>query len=187
MRMLPNSSAQCWHPECVIVITRSRLDACALKSISNVILSLLTSFTKFYYILAEGAIALSVTLSGGALFANGKLSQFPLSLIVKVIPALFMQASAQHYFSMCPTVLVIIWGRRWKFQAGGRPAERKSFHVLLLSIILISTFAESSPSWPSLVAIMNKGLGASLVLASRENLSAQPFLKAKPRREKAND
>ena len=125
------------------------------------------------FILAEGAIALSVTLSGGALFANGKLSQFPLSLIVKVIPALFMQASAQHYFSMCPTVLVIIWGRRWKFQAGERPAERKSFHALLLSIIFISTFAESSPSWPSLVAIMNKGFGASLVLVSSISISAR--------------
>ena len=49
-----------------------------------------------FNILAEGAIALSVTLSGGALFASGKLLQFPSSLIVKVILAIFMRASAQH-------------------------------------------------------------------------------------------
>ena len=48
-------------------------------------------------ILAEGAIALSVTLSEGALFASGKLLQFPSSLIVKVILAFFMGASAQQY------------------------------------------------------------------------------------------
>ena len=47
-------------------------------------------------ILAEGAIALSVTLSGGALFASWKLLQFPSSLIVKVILAIFMGASAQR-------------------------------------------------------------------------------------------
>ena len=46
-------------------------------------------------ILAEGAIALSVTLSGGALFASWKLLQFPSSLIVKVILAIFMGASVQ--------------------------------------------------------------------------------------------
>ena len=48
------------------------------------------------HILAEGAIALSVTLSGGALFANWKLLQFLSSLIVKVILAIFMRASAQQ-------------------------------------------------------------------------------------------
>ena len=47
-------------------------------------------------ILAEGARALSVTLSGGALFASWKLLQFPSSLIVKVILAIFRRASAQH-------------------------------------------------------------------------------------------
>ena len=47
-------------------------------------------------ILAEGAIALSVTLSGGALFASWKLLQFPSSLIVKIILAIFMRASAQQ-------------------------------------------------------------------------------------------
>ena len=47
-------------------------------------------------ILAEGAIALSVTLSGGALFASWKLLQFLSSLIVKVILAIFMRASAQQ-------------------------------------------------------------------------------------------
>ena len=47
-------------------------------------------------ILAEGAIALSVRLSGGALFASWKLLQFPSSLIVKVILAIFMGASAQQ-------------------------------------------------------------------------------------------
>ena len=47
-------------------------------------------------ILAEGAIALSVTLSGGVLFASWKLLQFPSSLIVKVILAIFMGASAQQ-------------------------------------------------------------------------------------------
>ena len=50
-----------------------------------------------FCILAEGAIALSVTLSGGALFASWKLLQFPSSLIVKVILAIFMGASAQQY------------------------------------------------------------------------------------------
>ena len=50
----------------------------------------------FMSILAEGAIALSVTLSGGALFASWKLLQFPSSLIVKVILAIFMGASAQQ-------------------------------------------------------------------------------------------
>jgi hypothetical protein len=48
------------------------------------------------HILAEGAIALSVTLSGGALFASWKLFQFPSSLIVKVILAIFSGASAQQ-------------------------------------------------------------------------------------------
>ena len=48
------------------------------------------------HILAEGAIALSVTLSGGALFASWELLQFPSSLIVKVILASFMRASAQQ-------------------------------------------------------------------------------------------
>ena len=47
-------------------------------------------------ILAEGAIALSVTLSGGALFASWKLLQFLSSLIVKVILAIFSWASAQR-------------------------------------------------------------------------------------------
>ena len=70
MNMLPNSAAQCWHPERVIAITRSRLDACNLKWTSSVIVFPPTSFTKFLFILAEGAIALSVTLSGGALFAS---------------------------------------------------------------------------------------------------------------------
>ena len=38
-----------------------------------------------YGILAEGAIALAVALSGGALFASGKLLRFPSSTIVKVM------------------------------------------------------------------------------------------------------
>ena len=50
---------------------------------------------KRFVILAEGAVALPVTLSGGALFASWKLLQFPSSLIVKVILAIFMRASAQ--------------------------------------------------------------------------------------------
>ena len=49
-------------------------------------------------ILAEGAIALPVTLSGGVLFASWKLLQFPSSLIVKVILAIFMGASAQYEY-----------------------------------------------------------------------------------------
>ena len=53
-------------------------------------------FKAFLSILAEGAIALSVTLSGGALFASWKLLQFPSSLIVKVILAIFRRASAQQ-------------------------------------------------------------------------------------------
>ena len=58
-------------------------------------------------ILAEGAIALSVTLSGGALFASWKLLQFLSSLTVKVILAIFMWASAQlimlemYYRQLC--------------------------------------------------------------------------------------
>ena len=42
----------------------------------------------FARILAEGAIALSVVLSGGVLIASWKLFQFPSSLIVKVILAI---------------------------------------------------------------------------------------------------
>ena len=49
-------------------------------------------------ILAEGAIALPVTLSGGALFASWKLLQFLSRLIVKVIRVIFMRASAQRTF-----------------------------------------------------------------------------------------
>ena len=60
-------------------------------------------------ILAEGARALSVTLSGGALFASWKLFQFPSSLIVKVILAIFRRASAQRldsfYIATCPFYL----------------------------------------------------------------------------------
>jgi hypothetical protein len=47
-------------------------------------------------ILAEWAVPLSLTLSGGALFASRKLLQFPSSLIVKVILAIFRRASAQQ-------------------------------------------------------------------------------------------
>ena len=60
-------------------------------------------------ILAEGARALSVTLSGGALFASWKLLQFPSSLIVKVILAIFRRASAQwldsFHIATCPFYL----------------------------------------------------------------------------------
>jgi len=55
-----------------------------------------SSLNASCYILAEGAIALSVTLSGGALFASGKLLLLPSSLTVKVILAIFMRALAQH-------------------------------------------------------------------------------------------
>ena len=48
------------------------------------------------FILAEGAMTLPVTLSGGVLFASWKLLQFLSSLIVKVILAIFMRASAQY-------------------------------------------------------------------------------------------
>ena len=68
-------------------------------------------FFMFLIILAEGAIALSVTLSGGALFASWKLLQFPSSLIVKVILAIFMGASAQHpwkYFVRWWSVVVSV-------------------------------------------------------------------------------
>ena len=51
------------------------------------------------HILAEGAIALSVTLSGGALLASRKLLRFLSSLIANAILALFfMRAPAQHKF-----------------------------------------------------------------------------------------
>ena len=59
-------------------------------------------FGHMAIILAEGAIALSVTHSGGALFASWKLFQFPSSLIVKVILAIFMGASAQHLQNTIP-------------------------------------------------------------------------------------
>ena len=62
-------------------------------------------FFMFLIILAEGAIALSVTLSGGALFASWKLLQFPSSLIVKVILAIFMGASAQQDEAL----MVVYW------------------------------------------------------------------------------
>ena len=52
-------------------------------------------FATSWLILAEGAIALLVTLSGSALFASWKLLQFPSRLIVKVIRAIFKRASAQ--------------------------------------------------------------------------------------------
>ena len=55
-------------------------------------------------ILAEGAIALPVTLSGGVLFASWKLLQFPSSLIVKVILAIFMRASAQQCRPQEPSI-----------------------------------------------------------------------------------
>ena len=54
-------------------------------------------------ILAEGAIALLVTLSGSALFASWKLLQFPSRLIVKVIRAIFKRASAQ-----CSDVVLVL-------------------------------------------------------------------------------
>ena len=62
---------------------------------------------SYICILAEGAIALSVTLSGGALFASWKLLQFPSSLIVKVILAIFSGASAQQWQQRM--VCVPIW------------------------------------------------------------------------------
>ena len=50
----------------------------------------------FARILAEGAIAPSVTLSGGALFASCKLFQFPSNLIVKVILGICIGGAAQR-------------------------------------------------------------------------------------------
>ena len=77
-----------------------------LQSHTHELCSKLTSvFFMFWTILAEGAIALSVTLSGGALFASWKLLQFPSSLIVKVILAIFMGASAQQDEAL----LVVCW------------------------------------------------------------------------------
>ena len=52
-------------------------------------------FCEFAGILAEGAMALSVALSGGVPFANGKLLQILTSLIVKVILVNYVRASAQ--------------------------------------------------------------------------------------------
>jgi len=48
-------------------------------------------------ILAEGAITLPVTVSGGLFIRNRKQFQLPSSLIVKVILADFMRALAQRY------------------------------------------------------------------------------------------
>ena len=62
-------------------------------------------------ILAEGAIALLVTLSGSALFASWKLLQFPSRLIVKVIRAIFKRASAQLYFGF---FIIKAWQRATK-------------------------------------------------------------------------
>ena len=53
------------------------------------------TLTSSNCILAEGAMTLPVTLSGGVLFASWKLLQFLSSLIVKVILAIFTGASAQ--------------------------------------------------------------------------------------------
>jgi predicted membrane-bound spermidine synthase len=46
--------------------------------------------SQFAGILAEGAIALSVVLSGGAPLANRNIIQFPSSLIANVMLAPFM-------------------------------------------------------------------------------------------------
>ena len=59
--------------------------------------------SSFCCILAEGAIALLVTLSGSALFASWKLLQFPSRLIVKVIRAIFKRASAQCIWLYLPS------------------------------------------------------------------------------------
>ena len=75
-------------------------------------------------ILAEGAIALSVTLSGGALFASWKLLQFPSSLIVKVILAIFRRASAQHTFP---------WLQDWEWKGSGKPRRRPRRRRTILS------------------------------------------------------
>ena len=76
-----------------------------LQSHTHELCSKLTSvFFMFGTILAEGAIAI-VTLSGGALFASWKLLQFPSSLIVKVILAIFMGASAQQDEAL----MVVYW------------------------------------------------------------------------------
>ena len=63
--------------------------------------------SQFTGILAEGAIALSVTLSGGALVANLKLFQVLSSLIVKVILAICMRASDQSSIS---SAAMSLWG-----------------------------------------------------------------------------
>ena len=48
-------------------------------------------------ILAEAAMTLPVTVSGGVFFADTKQLQLPSSLIAMVILALFMRALAQRY------------------------------------------------------------------------------------------
>ena len=68
-------------------------------------------FATSWLILAEGAIALLVTLSGSALFASWKLLQFPSRLIVKVIRAIFKRASAQLYFGF---FIIKAWQRATK-------------------------------------------------------------------------
>ena len=85
-------------------------------------------------ILAEGAIALSVTHSGGALFASWKLLQFPSSLIVKVILAIFMGASAQqHWLTAWHWKSCIHKGSPWSSQARTQinRSTHKHMHLLM--------------------------------------------------------
>jgi hypothetical protein len=69
---------------------------------------LLLSQLSFPIILAEGAIALAVTPRGGVLVASCKLLQFPSSLIVKVILAIFTRALAQQAVWRCDMAVVCL-------------------------------------------------------------------------------
>ena len=63
----------------------------------------------FVRILAERAIVLTVTLSGGALFANWKLYQIPSSLIVKVIIA-FVGGRVVSSLKGCSSICFEMYG-----------------------------------------------------------------------------
>ena len=80
-------------------------------------------------ILAEGAIALSVTLSGGALFASWKLLQFLSSLNVKFILAIFMRASAQQFQDyLVMQFFVHLDCTNWRFFAKNLKDAFATFH-----------------------------------------------------------
>ena len=113
-------------------------------------------------ILAEGAMALPVTLSGGVLCASWKLLQFLSSLTVKVILAIFMWASAQYhsknvlfdmlgfYTFVMPTLswrcshvcLPLNWSGR-----GSAQQNRKAERPQAFQISMDNSIRKANPHW----------------------------------------